>query len=288
MTNCIPVLLTPFKEDYSIDFEGLENLLGYYKDNSISRLWVLGTGSEDMALEFSIRKTIVDFVVNYSNQHFDCLVGTSFYGLSESLAFTEALNQYNLSGVHYMSYSNLLSTQQALRNFKAICNYSNNPVMGYTSANWGLSFTSNEVDSFSRINNCIGIKYSTSNVVDTENALSYQSSRFEVIPAVVKQLLPSLILGAKSFTTVEASIFLSLITDLEKAFNNSDFQRARKIQRELNSDISSTSKSPSKNNFLRNAEIKSILEHRGICKRWVAQGFTQIDDLEFEELKDFS
>lgn len=288
MTNCIPVLLTPFNQDNTIDFEGLENLLGFYKDNLISRLWILGTGAEDMALDFNQRRDIVDFVVNYSSRHFKCLVGTSFSGLVESLCFAELLNNYELEAIHYLNYSNLISPDLAVENISQICSASINPVYGYTSANFGLNLTPSFVNRIKSIRNCAGVKYSTSNIVDTEAVLSFQSENFEVVPAVIKQLLPSLTLGAKAFTSVEASVFLNQIFAIEQAFEATNLCVARNLQRNLNSLIELTTKTPKSMNFLRNAEIKSILEHRGICKRWVARGFSQVSNIEFEELQDYA
>ena len=72
--ECIPVLLTAFHENGSVDFDGIHKLLDYYYENGIKRLWVLGTGGEDMALSFEQRMSIVNSILKYRSNHFELLV----------------------------------------------------------------------------------------------------------------------------------------------------------------------------------------------------------------------
>ena len=43
-------LVTPFKEDYSVDFEALHRIVNYQIDNGINYLVVLGTTAENATL----------------------------------------------------------------------------------------------------------------------------------------------------------------------------------------------------------------------------------------------
>lgn len=43
INGCIPVLVTPFKANKEIDYEGLNNLVAYFIDQQVEALWVLGT-----------------------------------------------------------------------------------------------------------------------------------------------------------------------------------------------------------------------------------------------------
>ena len=86
---------------------------------------------------------------------------------------------------------------------------------------------------------------------------------------------------------VTTTTFLDEIVEIENQFIANNILNARSCQRVLNERITSSSTSAKKHNFLRNAEIKSILEHRGICKRWVSKGYRQISHKEFESLARF-
>lgn len=288
MAECIPVLLTPFKENKDVDISGLKNILDYYyRDGRIKRLWVLGTGAEDMELTFEEKHLIIKTCLEFKNNYFKIFAGCSFSSFKDTISFVKKCNDYNLEAIHYMPNNNLISLDLLYDLYKKISELSSNQVYAYTSANWGKNIPPEFIPRLKSIDNLAGIKFSTSNIVHTELALSYADNDFEVIPAVVKQLLPSLILGCKSFTTVEASVFLNEILQINNFFKIKDFYAARNSQRKLNNLIKKSSLNPSKHNFLRTAEIKSILEHRNICSRFVADGFMQITQSEFEKLKSF-
>ena len=288
MAECIPVLITPFKKNKDIDISGLKKILNYYYlDGRIKRLWVLGTGAEDMELTFEEKNIIIKTCLEFENNYFEILAGCSFSSFKETISFIEICNNYDLGGIHYLPNNRLISLDLLLDLYKKISEISKNKVFAYTSGNWGKNIPPEFIPKLKSIDNLKGIKFSTSNIVHTELALSYADNNFEVIPAVVKQLLPSLILGCKSFTTVEASIFLNEIFEITSLYKIRDIDSARNSQRKLNNLIQNSSLQPSKHNFLRTAEIKSILEHRNICSRFVANGFKQITQSEFDKLKSF-
>lgn len=289
MTSLIPVLITPLNKDFSIDYDGLSNILEYYKSKNISRLWILGTGAEDMAIPCKDRLEKVIYISEHFSCDFELLVGCSFFSLKDSFSFIERLNDLKLDSLHYIPYHRLLSEDQIFSNYLGLSSKSRFPFYAYTSANWSQHFSLNFIEKLHSSCKFKGIKFSTSNIVHTVEALSkFNDKTFEVIPAVVKQLLPSLASGAKSFTSVEASIFLDEIVSVELNFLENKIKDAQQSQFILNKKIKLTSKAASKNNFLRNAEIKSILEHRGLCKRWVYPEFDQISEDDFDSLSEFA
>ena len=58
----IPVLITPFDKTGDVDTNKLKLLTEHLCDHDIAGLWVLGTGSEDMAMSFRQRLTVAQTV----------------------------------------------------------------------------------------------------------------------------------------------------------------------------------------------------------------------------------
>ncbi|MEG2282993.1 MAG: dihydrodipicolinate synthase family protein, partial [Rikenellaceae bacterium] len=56
-------LITPFKENRTIDFEALSNLIEYDIAGGVSYLVVMGTTAENPVLSKGERQEILDFVV---------------------------------------------------------------------------------------------------------------------------------------------------------------------------------------------------------------------------------
>ena len=284
LAGCVPVLVTPLNSDRSIDFDSTDRLIGYYIDEGVGALWVLGTGGEDMALMYQHRLEFARHVARKFGDKIKLLVGCSFYSFEETLEFVDSLNELNLHGIHYMPYQMLMGLDAIAANYQEIGRRSVHPVWLYQSDNWGRQLPPSFLGIFAGDDAFAGCKYSTSNSVKFEQAFRYNRAGFQVIPAVVKQLLPALSLGAEAFTTVEASIHLERMKDILRAFDEGDIPAARTAQVKLNTLMEKLSCQAAAQNFLKVAEIKAILERKGICQRWVCSGFVELTDSEAEQI----
>lgn len=284
ISGCVPVVVTPFSEDRSIDLAALDKIVSAYVEQDVEALWVLGTGAEDMALPFAQRLEIVQHLAVHFGDKLQLLVGCSFFALAETLAFLDDIRELPLAGIHYMPYQPLIGLQQLRKNYLTIAERTDFPVWIYTSGNWTRNIPPDFIAEFVGDRRFAGCKYSTSNIVDMEKALRVQQEGFQILPAVVKQLLPSLSLGAQAYTTVEASIHLDRIRIIDRKFRAGDITGARVEQQNLNQLMEQLSTAAARENFLKTAEIKGILEQQGICARWMAPGFRDITDTEAEDL----
>lgn len=282
--GCIPVLVTPYNEDRSIDFDAYERMLERLKDQGASALWVLGTGAEDMAIPFDKRLAIVEFLATNFSKDFRILVGVSFFAFEETLRFVSAIRGMNIDSIHYMPYQPLIGLDQLRQNYEYLASIAEKRVWLYTSGNWTRHIPPDFLEFFSENDAFAGCKYSTSNIVNMEQALSYQSDRFQVLPAVVKQALPSLALGAVAFTTVEAMIHLPRVNRIVSAFEAGDLQTARIEQRTLNALLSKLTTEAGRQNFLKTAEIKGIMSKMDLCQKWVSNGLMDVTEQEAEKL----
>lgn len=277
LTGCIPVLLTPFKPDRSVDFEALSSLTERAINAGVEGLWILGTGSEDMAMRFEDRWHVAEHLATRYASNVKLLIGCGFDAMDDTLDFAERLNGLDIHAVHYMPYQSLMGLDAVERNYRTLATTTRHPVWLYTSDNWGRALPPTFLDRFEGEPQFEGCKFSTSNIVKFEAAMRRDRDGFQVIPAVVKQLLPALTLGAEAFTTVEANLFLDAINGLLNAFKCGDLVEARHRQTALNRTLERSITASKHQNFLRNAEIKAVLEHQGHCPRWMARGYIDID-----------
>ncbi len=284
INGCIPVLVTPFKANKEIDYEGLNNLVAYFIDQQVEALWVLGTGSEDMAIPYKKRLDLAVYLSQNFSKKIKLLVGSSFFSFEESVSFIKDLSDLDLHAIHYMPYQPLIGLEQLKRNYLALAELTDFPIWLYTSDNWARKIPPEFLANFATHDGFGGCKYSTANIVSMEKALRYNSANFQVIPAVIKQLVPSLALGAKAATTVEANIHLDRINEIYKAFYSGEIEKSARLQTELNQLMERLSCEAAQQNFLKTAEIKGILEKLGICERWVATGLQDISDYDLEAI----
>ena len=277
--------MTPFHSDkVTIDFNGIKNIIEFFIKEGIQGIWVLGTGSEDYLLTFQQRYEVIRFVSKEFSGQIKIFAGISFLSFQESLLFLDQMNNLDLAGIHYINYNNLIGEKLIYDLYLKISQLSKHSVWLYSSANWGKKLSFSFINEISKLPNIKGCKYSTSNIVEMEKIISLQTEEFKVMPAVVKSLIGCLSMGAKSATTVEACAHLEKIIPIYKNFENGNFEEALNSQLRLNRHLESLETKVGKENFVKSAEIKSILHHLNFCERYTAKGLIDLNELEYHKL----
>ena len=90
-------LITPFKEDKTVDFEALERLLDFHLQSGTDFLVILGTTAETATLTFDEQNKIVRFVVKHVQGKLPIVVGM---GGNNTHALIELVKSFNFEGVH--------------------------------------------------------------------------------------------------------------------------------------------------------------------------------------------
>ena len=68
-------LITPFKNDFSVDVQGLRNVVNYNIDNGIDYLVVLGTTAENATLSQEEKQLVIDTVIASNKQRLPLVLG---------------------------------------------------------------------------------------------------------------------------------------------------------------------------------------------------------------------
>ena len=68
-------LITPFKSDFSVDVEGLKNVVNFNIENGIDYLVVLGTTAESATLSKEEKQLVIDTVISANNGRLPLVLG---------------------------------------------------------------------------------------------------------------------------------------------------------------------------------------------------------------------
>ena len=125
-------LITPFKEDKTVDFESLERLLDLHLQSETDFLVALGTTAETATLAFDEQSKIVRFVVKHIQGRIPIVVGM---GGNNTRALINQVKSFNFEGVHsILSVTPFYSRprQEGLfQHFKALSEVSPLPIILY-------------------------------------------------------------------------------------------------------------------------------------------------------------
>ncbi|SHH77123.1 4-hydroxy-tetrahydrodipicolinate synthase [Winogradskyella jejuensis] len=125
-------LITPFKEDLSIDFEALTKLVEYNISNGIEYLVISGTTGESVTITREEKKAITAHIIKVNNGRLPLVLGI---GGNNTQAVIEEINSTDLSDIDaILSVSPYYSkpTQEGLyQHFKAVSGASPVPIIVY-------------------------------------------------------------------------------------------------------------------------------------------------------------
>jgi len=132
LTGTGVAIVTPFRNDGSIDFKSLGKLLEHIIGGGAEYVVVLGTTGETATLSKDEKKAVVSFVVDTINGRLPVVIGIGGNNTQEVLA---TMNHYDLSGISAIlsvsPYYNKPSQQGIYQHFKAIALASPLPVIIY-------------------------------------------------------------------------------------------------------------------------------------------------------------
>ena len=273
LSGLIPVLITPLNSDQSIDVPRLKALTEHLCRQDIAGLWVLGTGSEDMALTFSDRMLVAETVCSADTNGKAMMVGAGFSSHAEAVQFIKQTEGLDCAAYHSMPYNPVISHDRIEWAYNDLADKASKPLWLYFSGNWSQTLPHAHVRRLSEHPNIGGVKYSSSNIVSVQKAALLESETFQVVTAVVRTLYSCLQLGIKATTTVEACAYHRPITEIFRLFAAGKTEEALALQTRLNTFLDGFPTGPGKDNFLKVAESKYVLSETDLSQEYMADPY---------------
>ncbi|MUM77814.1 dihydrodipicolinate synthase family protein [Pseudodesulfovibrio sp. F-1] len=285
INGVVPVVLTPFTEDESIDVPALERVVEFVVSKPIGGMWVLGTGSEDMNLTFDKRLEVARVVSRVNAGRKPLILGAGFYALEESLSFMEQTADMEVDGYHVMPYHPLLSQDRLKWLYETLADAASKPLWMYTSGNWSAQLNINLLVELKKHPNIAGIKYSNVNAVLAGKVCAMAEPEFQVVTAVASQHLASLVMGSKAHTSSLGSALPEPMIQIYDLFQAGDMSGALKAQRKLNKFLSIFASCTKKDNFIQAADEKYVMSLRGLCEPRVSSYYRESTGEEREAIR---
>lgn len=192
-------LITPFKDDESIDFDALARLVDYQIQNNTDYLVVLGTTAETPTLSEEEKKQVIESVVNRVNGRIPIVLGL---GGNNTGALVKQLKKNDFDGIDAIlsvtPYYNKPSQEGLYQHYKAIAEASKLPVIlynvpGRTGVNMSAETTLRLANEF---DNIVAIKEASGDMTQMDDIIKRKPENFEVISGDDGVTFPLITLGA--------------------------------------------------------------------------------------------
>lgn len=225
-------LITPFKEDDSIDFDALARLLKYQIQNGTDYLVVLGTTGETPSLTEEEKRQIQRFVVERTRGRIPLVLGI---GSNNTRNVIEHLYSDDLSGydaiLSVVPYYNKPSQEGIYQHYAAIAQASPLPIILYNvPGRTGVNMTAETTLRLARdFNNIIAIKEASGNISQMDDIIKNKPHDFMVISGDDGVTFPLITLGAVGVISVIGNAFPKEFSRMVRLALNGNYNQALTI-----------------------------------------------------------
>lgn len=230
-------LITPFKEDESVDYDALSRLIEYQLQNGTDYLVVLGTTAETPTLTDDEKKRIVELVVSKVNGQIPIILGE---GGNNTRAIVEKLKKNDYVGIDgilsVVPYYNKPSQEGIYQHYKSIAEASPLPVISYnvpgrTGVNMTADTTLRIANDFSNI---VAVKEASGNMSQMDDIIKRKPEHFDVISGDDGVTFPLITLGAIGVISVIGNAFPKEFSRMTRLALEGDYNSALTIHHSFN------------------------------------------------------
>ena len=268
-------LITPFKEDFSVDVEGLKNIVNFNIDNGINYLVVLGTTAESVTLSKVEKQLVVDTIVKTNGGRLPLVLGI---GGNNTAAVVEEVKSADLTGftaiLSVSPYYNKPTQEGIYQHFSAISKVSDIPIVlynvpGRTASNMLPETVIRLANDFKNI---VAVKEAAGDIVQAMKLIDGCPKDFLVISGDDMITLPMVLAGGAGVISVIGEGFPKEFSKMVQLGLDKKVEEAYKIHYKLAPIIDYIFEEGNP------AGIKAVFKKKGICGDTVRLPLVGISD----------
>lgn len=225
-------LVTPFKENRSIDFEGIARMVDNVINNNINYIVALGTTGETPTLSFEERKQVLETIVEHTNNRVPIVVGI---GCNNPIEVQEQIHLFDLSKISAIlsvaPYYNRPQQRGLIAHYQSVAETTSLPILLYNvPSRTGVNIEAETTLQIAKlVPNVIGIKEASGNIGQIMHILHHRDKDFLVISGDDMITLPLLACGVDGVISVIANAFPKEFSTMVNLGLNGQFEEAKKI-----------------------------------------------------------
>lgn len=225
-------LITPFKDDESIDFDALSRIVEYQIKNGTDYLVVCGTTAETPTLTEQEKEDVKNFVVSVNRGRLPIVLGV---GGNNTKATVEKVQSTDFTGIDAIlsvtPYYNKPSQEGLYQHYAAIAKASKLPVILYNvPGRTGVNMTAQTTLRLAcEFKNICAVKEASGNFNQIDDIIKNKPADFMVISGDDGITFPLITLGAVGVISVIGNAFPKEFSRMVRLALQGDYNNARKI-----------------------------------------------------------
>jgi 4-hydroxy-tetrahydrodipicolinate synthase len=231
--GCGTALVTPFRNDFSVDEELQRKLVRRQINGGVQFLVPCGTTGENPTLTRAEHLRVVEITLEESQGRVPVLAGAGGYNTAEVIELARELEAIGADGLLSVTpYYNKPTQEGLYQHYRAIASATRLPIVLYNvPGRCGTNLEPATVARLSRIENIVGVKEASGNIGQMATVLNVVPDDFCVLAGDDSVALPLFALGGKGVISVAANEVPREMAQLCECGLAGDFASARAIHR---------------------------------------------------------
>ncbi len=234
-TGCGTALVTPFRENQSLDEPTLRALVKRQIDNGIDFLVPCGTTGESPTLTREEHLRVVKITLEEAKGKVPVLAGAGGYNTAEVITLALELKALGVDGILSVTpYYNKPTQEGLYQHYKAIAATAQLPIIVYSvQSRTGVNVEPATLKRLAELDYIVGVKEASGSISQMAQVVHQVPSNFAVLSGDDVVTIPLIALGGRGVISVVSNEIPAEMTQLTRAALNGDFARAREIQRKF-------------------------------------------------------
>lgn len=228
-------IVTPFKDDFSIDFDRLKFLIDYQIDNGSDAIIICGTTGEASTLTDDEQIECIKAAVEYTAGRVPVIAGAGSNDTKHGINLSKRAAEAGADALLQVTpYYNKTSQKGLYEHFKAIAEAVDIPIILYNvPGRTGMNIEPATALKLSEIDNIVGIKEASGNFTQAVALAHLCRGKLDLYSGDDDKVLPLLALGGVGVISVAANVVPRKVHDMVSLYLEGNHQESLSIQLEL-------------------------------------------------------
>jgi 4-hydroxy-tetrahydrodipicolinate synthase len=232
-TGCGTALVTPFRQDLSLDEEAVRRLARRQVDAGINFLVPCGTTGESPTLSAAEQRRVVEICIDEARGKVPVVAGAGGNDTAHVIELARQFQSLGADGILSVSpYYNKPTQEGLYQHFKAIAGAITLPVILYNiPGRTGVNIEPATIKRLAEIDNIVGVKEASGNISQMAALLETVPGTFAVLSGDDGITMPLMSIGGRGLISVVSNEIPAEMTRLVQLCLANDFAAAREIHR---------------------------------------------------------
>lgn len=228
-------IVTPFKEDESIDYDRLDELIDFHCENGTDSIVICGTSGEAATMTEREHMECVKFTVERTKGRIPVIAGTGSNCTKTAMELSKEAAGYGVDGVLVVTpYYNKATQKGMISHFTQVADAAKVPVVLYNiPGRTGCKMEAETVAYLvNNVDNIVAIKEASGDFSNIVKMMELTDGKLDLYSGNDDQIVPIMSLGGKGVISVLSNVAPRQTHEIVASYLAGDVERSRQLQLE--------------------------------------------------------